>query len=246
VSERKADGASAPGLSRRAEYAEATRHAAVDAARRLFAEKGYFATTVNEIATEARVSPATVYAVNGGKQGLLRALIDHWSIAPEVAEATDHIQNLDEPAEILRYLTAMTRRMREDYGDIMRVVIAAAPHDQTAAEGLALGTRRYRAGDAIAARRLAELGALRDGIDADAALDIIWFYLGYAGFFTLVDENKWSYPKAQDWLCQAVSHALLKPTNTTQRHSAGAEANGPKTRVKRPRATVRGKTIRPD
>jgi AcrR family transcriptional regulator len=211
VTDRKAAATSGGVVSRRAEYADATRQAAVDAARRLFRDKGYFATTVNEIAAEARVSPATVYAVNGGKQGLLRALIDVWSAAPEVAVATEHIQSLDDPVEILRYTTALTRQMRQDYGDIMRVVIAAAPHDRTAAEGLALGTRRYRGGTGVAARRLVELRALRDGMDADAALDIMWFYLGYAGFFTLVDDNGWSYAKAEKWLFNTVSQALLRP-----------------------------------
>jgi AcrR family transcriptional regulator len=198
-------------LSRRAEYAEATRRAAVDAARRLFREKGYYATTVNEIATAARVSPATVYAVNGGKQGLLRTLIDEWSIAPVVAEARERIENLDDATEMLRYLAGLTRRMREDYGDIMRVVIAAAPHDEIAAEGLALATARYRGFDAFVAQRLADLGALRDGMDADEATDILWFYLGYHGFFTLVDDNGWSYAKAERWLCSGVSRALLRP-----------------------------------
>lgn len=82
----------------------------------------------------------------------------------------------------------------------MRVVIGAAPHDQTAAEGLALATSRYRGFDALVAQRLADLGALREGHDADDATDILWFYLGYAGYCTLVDDNGWSYPKAEKWL----------------------------------------------
>ena len=211
VTDRKASATSGRVVNRRAEYAEATRRAAIDAARHLFSEKGYFATTVNEIAAEARVSPATVYAVNGGKQGLLRTLIDEWSAAPIVAEAIERVENLNDPVELLRYDAAVTRQMRQDYGDIMRVVIGAAPHDRTAAEGLALGTGRYRAGHAVVARRLAELGALRDDMNADAALDILWFYLGYAGFFTLVDDNGWSYASAEEWLFNAVSQALLKP-----------------------------------
>ncbi|WAC92344.1 TetR/AcrR family transcriptional regulator [Mycobacterium sp. Aquia_213] len=211
MTDRKVATTSGRVTSRRAEYAEATRQAAVDAARRLFRDKGYFATTVNEIAAEARVSPATVYAVNGGKQGLLSSLIDVWSAAPEVAVAADHIASLDDPVEVLRFTTALTRQMRKDYGDIMRVVIAAAPHDGTAADGLALGTRRYRDGIGVAARRIAELDGLRDGIDAAEALDIMWFYLGYAGFFTLVDDNGWSYAKAEAWLRNAAGQALLNP-----------------------------------
>jgi AcrR family transcriptional regulator len=56
----------APGTSRRAEYAEATRKAIADAARQLFCQRGYFATKVDDIANQARVAPATVYAVLGG------------------------------------------------------------------------------------------------------------------------------------------------------------------------------------
>jgi AcrR family transcriptional regulator len=195
-------------VSRRAEYAEATRRAVIDEARRLFSEKGYFATKVDDIATAARVSPATVYVI-GGKQGLLRILVDRWSAAPEVERTRQRLAELDDPAEILRVVAGLTRQMREDYGDIMRVVLATAPHDATAAKGLALATGRYRDGTAFAARRLAELGALGENIDADEALDILWFYFGYAGFFTLVEENGWSYAKAERWLLDAASHALL-------------------------------------
>ncbi|MFD7435307.1 TetR/AcrR family transcriptional regulator [Streptomyces sp. NPDC059861] len=196
--------------SRRAEYAEATRRAVIDEARRLFSERGYFATRVDDIAAAARVSPATVYVI-GGKQGLLRILVDRWSAAPEVETARQELEEAGDPAEILRVVADLTRRMREDYGDIMRVVLATAPHDAAAAEGLALATRRYSDGTAVAARRLAELGALRDGTDADGALDILWFYFGYQGFFTLVDDNGWSHAQAEKWLLDAARQALLRP-----------------------------------
>lgn len=48
-------------------------------------------------------------------------------------------------------------------------------------------------------------------MDVREATDILWFYLGYAGFFTLVDDNGWSYSKAEKWLLAAVSQALLAP-----------------------------------
>jgi AcrR family transcriptional regulator len=197
-------------LTRRAEYAEATRQAVIDEARRLFSENGYFATKVDDIAVAARVSPATVYVI-GGKQGLLQILVDQWSAAPEVETTRQQLEELQDAAEIMRVVAGLTRHMREDYGDIMRVVLATAPHDATAAKGLAIATRRYRDGTAVAARRLAELGALRDGVDADEALDILWFYFGYAGFFTLVDDNGWPYVRAEHWLLAAAGHALLRP-----------------------------------
>ena len=73
-------------LSRRQEYAEATWQAVVTAARELFGEAGYSRTTVQQIARRARVSPATVYAQCGGKQGLLKTLMDEWTAGPLVRE----------------------------------------------------------------------------------------------------------------------------------------------------------------
>jgi AcrR family transcriptional regulator len=209
VNENSGDGRHDRKVSRREEYAEATKRAIVDAARLLFGQKGYFATKVDEIAATARVSPATVYSVAGGKHGLLRTLIDEWSATPEVAAARERIDQLDDPADLLRFLATLSREMRQDYGDIMRVALAAAPHDPTAADGLATGTARYRDFLAAVAKRLAHIGALREGVDTDEALDILWFYFGYAGFFTFVDDNGWSYPRTEQWLRNAASRALL-------------------------------------
>jgi AcrR family transcriptional regulator len=194
--------------SRRAEYAELTRRAIVDAARRLFAERGFFATKVDEIAAEARVSPATIYAVSGGKQGLMGTLIDEWTQAPIVAEYTERFARMDDPPEIIRTLSVMTRTMREQWGDVMTLVLATAPHDEAVATNLAVGTARYRDGVALVARRLAELDAL--AVDVDEAIDVLWYYFGYASLFTLIGDNGWTYDRAEKWLTQAASDALLR------------------------------------
>jgi len=47
------------------------------------------------------------------------------------------------------------------------------------------------------ARRLADLHALCDGMDVEQAVDVLWFYFGYSGLFTLRDENGWSYERAE-------------------------------------------------
>lgn len=198
----------APTRSRRAEYAEATRAAIVDAARLLFARNGFFATTVDEIAKQARVAPATVYAVTGGKQGLMRSLVDLWSQAPVVAETLDRQATLTDPDELLRNAAAAVRGMRETYGDIMRMVLATAPHSASVAEDLAVATERYRSALATLAERLHEVGGLRRGMTVAEATDVLWFYLGYAGYFTLVDDNGWPYPRAENWLVEQAAAAL--------------------------------------
>ena len=52
------------------------RRAVVDAARALFAERGYQATTVDAISERADVPPATVYRLFSSKLGILKAMLD--------------------------------------------------------------------------------------------------------------------------------------------------------------------------
>jgi AcrR family transcriptional regulator len=198
------------GLRRRDEYAQATRQGIVDAARRLFCERGYFATKVDDIAALARVSPATVYAVSGGKQGLLRTLMDLSSARPVIAAALEEIEKLDDPAAIIRVVAATCRSMREEFGDILRFLIATAPHDRVVAEGLAGVMTRCRQAFVPVSQRLSDLGGLREELDVADAVDVLWFYFGFSALFTLHDENGWSYERAGRWLCEQANSALLR------------------------------------
>jgi AcrR family transcriptional regulator len=198
-----------PKRTRRQDYAEATRQAIIDAARRLFAERGYFATKVDDIAAEARVAPATVYAVTGGKQNLLNILITAWTTDPIVEQTLSHIDTSTDSAAIIREVASASRTMREAYVDVIRVMLATAPHDETVAQHERAATAIYRAALAPIAERLAQLGDLRPGIHAADAVDLLWFYFGYSSYFTLHDDNGWSYQRAEHWLAGQATAALL-------------------------------------
>lgn len=204
-------------VTRRDEYAAATRQAILEAARKLFAERGYFATKVDDIATAARVAPATVYVVSGGKYGLLTELIRIWTTDPIVETATARMIDMTDPVFIVRELAAGSRRMREQYADIMRVILATAPHDEAVAKALADATLVYRTAFVPIAERLAKLGALRPGIDVAAAIDLFWFYFGYNSYFTLHDDNGWSYERAEHWLADQACRELLSESRTRAR-----------------------------
>ena len=60
------------------------------------------------------------------------------------------------------------------------------------------------------ARRLADLHALRDGMDVEQAVDVLWFYFDYSGLFTLRDENGWRYERGERWLGAQANWALLR------------------------------------
>jgi AcrR family transcriptional regulator len=101
------DGRAAP--TRREQYALTTQQAIIDAARKLFAERGYFATKVEEIAVEADVSPATVYASAGGKQGLLAEMIRSWATAPAIEIDLDRTRASTDPHYIIAELASTVR-----------------------------------------------------------------------------------------------------------------------------------------
>jgi len=196
--------------SRRQEYAEATRRAIVDAARKLFSERGYFATKVDDIAALARVAPATVYAVSAGKHGLLRTLMDIWTTAPVVETTVRRVEELNEGEAIIRLVAATCCSMRQEYGDIIRVILNTAPNDSAVAETLATATERYREALVRIGGHMAALGVLWEGVDLAQTVDVLWFYFGYEALFTLVDDNGWSYERAEKWLGDQACHALLR------------------------------------
>ena len=186
-----------------------TRQAILTAARRLFAEKGYFATRVEDIAAEARVAPATVYAVTGGKYGLLKSLVDLWQSSPVIAATMDELLSLDDPAQVIWVLSARTRQIREEYGDIITTVLATAPNDQAVFGILGQVIGNYRGSINRISQHLADLKGLRPGIDVQFATDVLWFYFGFPGLSAMHDDNGWSYDDAEKWLADEATRAVL-------------------------------------
>jgi AcrR family transcriptional regulator len=214
------------GLTRRQEYAQATRQAIIDAARQLFSQRGYFSTKVEDIAALARVAPATVYAASGGKHGLLCTLIELWTNAPVVAATLDRIGQMEDPVAIFRLIAATSRHVHEEFGDIIRVILVTASHDQPMSESFAAGASHSRQALMPVAQRLSDLNVLREGLDVNQAADVLRFYFGFSSFSTLHDENGWSYERAERWLFEEASRALLGDRfSETNRNQAPSEVS---------------------
>jgi AcrR family transcriptional regulator len=195
---------------RREEYADQTRAAVIDAARQLFAENGFFQTKVEQIAKLSRVSPATVYAQCGGKQGLLRSLMDSWTQAPAVTESHQQSLAAAEPALLMQTLSTAYLQITRQWGDVIRVVIDVAPHDDECAAVLATARRRHNRNLTEICRHLEDLGALRDGVDARLACRIITYYYGIDGLLRTRDVFGWSLERSNQWLLTHVSAAVLR------------------------------------
>src|SRR5215510_10130060 len=156
--------------SRRDEYAEATWQAVVTAARELFGEAGYSATTVQQIARRARVSPATVYAQCGGKKGLLKTLMDSWTAGPLVREIIEACAAARSGAEKLHVLADGYLAIYKAFGDITRIVTDAAAAVPDAAEFLETANARHHEALVEIVTQIRKAGDLKKSLsDKDAA-----------------------------------------------------------------------------
>jgi AcrR family transcriptional regulator len=199
-----------PDRPRREEYPGQTRAAVIAAARRLFAENGFFQTKVEEIAKLSRVSPATVYAQCGGKQGLLRSLMDSWTQAQIIGEFHEKSLEAADAALVMQTLSTAYLQITEQWGDVIRVVIDVAPHDDESGAVLATAQRRHNRNLVEICRHLEDIGALRDDVDARLASRIITYYYGIDGLLRTREVFGWSLKRSNEWLLAHASAAVLR------------------------------------
>ncbi len=192
---------------RREIQAQATRREIVAAARKLFAERGYGATTIAEIARAARVSPQTIYDSVGSKArivGLLNDLIDADAGVGQVAVGLTTAA--DAPA-VLRIQVTIPRRILENCGDIVRVASQAGASEPELAAVRKEGQRRHAAGCTRIAERLEQLGGLRMPVREAAATltaltDVVWWVM-------LQDDYGWSAKRIAEWAETSLTRLLL-------------------------------------
>ena len=199
-----------PDRPRREEYPDQTRAAVIAAARRLFAEDGFFQTRVEQIAKLSRVSPATVYAQCGGKQGLLRSLMDSWTQSPMIVAWEQESLAATDAALVMQSLSTAYLQIAKKWGDVVRVVIDVAPHDNESGAVLATAQRRHNRSLMTISRHLEDIGALRDDVDARLASRIITYYYGIDGLLRTRDVFGWSLERSNEWLLAHASAAVLR------------------------------------
>ena len=200
---------------RRREQAEQTRSRALEAAARLFQERGYEGTSIAAIAEEAGISPETVYAGFGTKRALLGELVeravrgDDPKPVPEqagpraLAAATDQ-------REQLRLFGADIARRLERAGPLVAVVAGAARSEPELADLLARlhDTRRRNLATLVDA--LAANGPL--ALPPAEALDTVWALTSPELHQLLVRVRGWKRGRYGEWLAETLAQLLLPPT----------------------------------
>jgi AcrR family transcriptional regulator len=200
----------------RAAQARATRRTIVDAAARLFIERGYGATTIDAIAEAAGVSRKTVFTSVGGKTEALKLAMD-WAIVgddePVPMLERPHIKAMQREPDARRILAHYARQVREvgaRTAPLHEVVRAAAGLDEEI-RALAEEARAQRLrGMRMLAQQLADRGALKPGLTPAEVADVLWLLNDPGVYYRLVVEQHWDPDRYQDWLADSLINLLIR------------------------------------
>ncbi|MBV8999986.1 MAG: TetR/AcrR family transcriptional regulator [Solirubrobacterales bacterium] len=202
-------------IDRREQMAQQTRRDILGAARRLFAERGYSATSINDIAEEAGVAIQTIYARLGSKRGMLLALIDLIDEEAGVGPLAEEVMSARTPLAALRAGVCLTRSFQERCGDIVEALFTAAGAEPELADAVAEGQRRHREGARLTIDRIEKLGGLRDDVVPERAQALFALSTNHEAWRELTRGYQLGWDPAEDWLVEALSRALLARRHKT-------------------------------
>lgn len=192
-----------------------TRAAVVEAARRLFEERGYAATTIEAISEASDTPQATVYRLFGSKLGILKAVLDvaiagdHEDVAMLDRPRVQDVLAAPDPHELLTRFAALLRDLMARTAPVHRLLADAARSDPEAAAMLDEVSRQRHEGQRHVARALARAGALRDGLRERDAADVVHALASPEVYGLLVADRGWSGARYERWLRDTLTQQLL-------------------------------------
>jgi AcrR family transcriptional regulator len=201
--------------TRRQAQVRATRLRIIEAAKALFIERGYPATTLEAIAAAADTSLPTLYRLFS-KRTLLKAVLDvsfggddqpvAFGDRPEVQAGRAE----PDPLALVRAFARIGRDFMERSSAIMHVLATAAPVDSDAAQLMEQIRRQRRTGQSRIVTALSARDALDPELEFSEAVDITYAALSPDVHHILTVECGWTAEKYEQWLVRSL-RALLRP-----------------------------------
>jgi AcrR family transcriptional regulator len=194
------------------------RRAVVTAARALFLERGYAATTIEAISNLSDVPTATVYRLFTSKLGILRVLLgtsiggDDQPLAVPDRPGVAALFTEPDPAKLLAGFAAITTAINQRSNDVYRVLASAAGSDVAAAELFTEIQRQRDQGQGQIAHALARNRTLRAGLQESGAADLLHALLSPEVYWLLVIDRHWTPERYQQWLATTLTQQLLPPS----------------------------------
>ena len=200
----------------RAEKARQTRMRMIQAARDLFLAHGWAATTMEQIAQGSGVAVQTVYYTFKTKGHLLAEILDVTAAGtdtPGPPMQRPWAREMLSSPSAQRVLALGVEHGTAIYQRVAHLwpVAAAAAADPAMAQYWQTVSAGRRAGQGAMVRHLQEIGALRPGLDAEKATDLVFLLAGHDPYRALVLDAGWPVPDYKTWLYITLIQQLLKP-----------------------------------
>lgn len=159
-------------LAERQAAAEDKRRQILDAAVRVFAQKGFHASRVGDIAKEAGVAHGLLYHYFDSKDDVLEAIFhENWNV---LLERIGSVEETDEPAaDQLRHIAAIVLRTWLHLPDVVRVLVREFGRSPELAERIGELAQPIELIERVIERGIAR-GEFRQGVDPRVAATVVY------------------------------------------------------------------------
>ncbi|TMB75295.1 MAG: TetR/AcrR family transcriptional regulator [Chloroflexi bacterium] len=187
--------------------AQATRDSILQAARSLFAERGFAGTTIEAIAAQAEVAPQTVYAAFGSKAAIAKEFRFLLEREADIPHRFQEMLAEPDPARQLEIVAGIGRYICEQHGDVYEFFAASREPELAAVRKEMLDAQRW--GMRMLVDRLMEKDVLRPELDPEDAASILWAVSSIEMYRKLVTYSGWTPDHFERWVAASIQELVL-------------------------------------
>ena len=201
--------------SRRLEQARQTRREIIEAARKLFIERGYAGATLDAIAQEAGVAVETVYASFGNKRAILTKLMDVSLVGDDEPvpllqrEGPQTVQQEKDQRRQIELFVQDIYEIMSRTAPVFEVMRTAAKTEPDISEMLQNMLNARVQGMGAFIKFLSANGPLRNRLTHEDAAETVWAMTSAEVFGLLNFDRGWSGEQYKKWLADALERLLL-------------------------------------
>jgi AcrR family transcriptional regulator len=185
------------------------------AARALLEERGFAATTIEEVARQAGVSAVSIYKRFGTKAALVKEVFDvtiagdDEQVAVADREGAQRIREESDVRTKLRLYAEGAAARAERSAGVQLALRNGAPADPAIDELWQRLQAERLAGMTMLARHLVATDQLRSGIEVDEVRDVLWTCISVEVYDLLVLQRGWTRNAYVDWMARTLIASVI-------------------------------------
>jgi AcrR family transcriptional regulator len=202
--------------TRRRAQADETRRRILEAARKLFMERGYAGATAEAIASEAGVAAQTIYAIFKSKKKMLVSLmnvspttgVEDYTPMPERATVQAVAEERDQRRQLQMFAEVVANNL-DQVAVVSEIMTDAARIEPDFDRILQKLNKQRLEHMTLAVQQVAANGPFRERMDETYARDIVWTLTSPDVFLLLTRDRGWSKQNYAGWLADMLIRGLL-------------------------------------